>query len=130
MECECGCGQTTRIAERTRASLGWVKGEPLRFVNHHNKKARGPAYVVEDRGYTTPCHIWQHSVNNKGYGRVVIDCKERLAHVDAWERVNGPVPTGLELDHLCLVKPCVNPDHLEAVTHRENMRRYRERGRV
>ncbi len=35
----------------------------------------------------------------------------------------GPIPEGLELDHLCRVRHCVNPDHLEAVTHRENIRR-------
>lgn len=37
--------------------------------------------------------------------------------------INGPLPPGLELDHLCRNKSCVRPDHLEAVTHRENMRR-------
>jgi hypothetical protein len=40
-----------------------------------------------------------------------------------YEAQYGPVPSGMELDHLCRVKACVNPDHLEPVTHAENMRR-------
>lgn len=47
----------------------------------------------------------------------------RLAHKVQWETVHGPVPDGLELDHLCRQRDCVNPAHLEPVTHAENMRR-------
>lgn len=46
-----------------------------------------------------------------------------LTHRYSYERAEGPVPAGLELDHLCRVRSCVNPEHLEPVTHRENMRR-------
>jgi hypothetical protein len=42
-----------------------------------------------------------------------------------WEQVNGPIPEGLQLDHLCSVPSCVNPDHLEPVTPAENARRSR-----
>jgi len=45
------------------------------------------------------------------------------AHRFYYERINGPIPDGLELDHLCRVHSCVNPDHLEPVTHTVNMRR-------
>lgn len=45
------------------------------------------------------------------------------AHVASWELARGPVPEGLELDHLCRNTRCVNPGHLEPVTHAENMRR-------
>ena len=43
-----------------------------------------------------------------------------MAHRVAYELTNGPIPDGLELDHLCRVRHCVNPSHIEAVTHREN----------
>ena len=47
----------------------------------------------------------------------------RIAHRAYWIEANGPIPDGLELDHLCRNRSCVNVDHLEAVTHSENMRR-------
>ncbi|MEJ7786912.1 MAG: HNH endonuclease signature motif containing protein [Solirubrobacteraceae bacterium] len=47
----------------------------------------------------------------------------RRAHRVYWERENGEVPEGLDLDHLCKQTDCVNPEHLEPVTHQENMRR-------
>jgi len=45
------------------------------------------------------------------------------AHRLSYRLHKGEIPQGLELDHLCKAKSCVNPDHLEAVTHKENMRR-------
>lgn len=54
---------------------------------------------------------------------MIHDGKMRLAHRVAYEIHVGPIPDGLEIDHLCRVRCCVNPDHLEPVTHRENMRR-------
>lgn len=47
----------------------------------------------------------------------------RMAHVVAWELKHGPVPVGLELDHKCKTPCCINDEHLEPVTHRENQRR-------
>lgn len=76
-------------------------------------------YRVEDRGYATPCWVHRGALNHAGYGQV-FGC---TAHVREWESVHGPVPDGFELDHLCRVRACRNPDHLEVVTHAENMRR-------
>lgn len=90
---------------------------------------RGPRlrFTVEDRGYETPCHIFQGSINWDGYGSVTVrvgDLKTtRGAHKVAWERENGPVPEGLEIDHLCRVRRCIRPGHMEPVTHAENMYR-------
>jgi hypothetical protein len=47
----------------------------------------------------------------------------RPAHIWAWEQLIGPIPHGLVLDHLCRVRNCCNPDHLEPITQRENVKR-------
>jgi hypothetical protein len=71
----------------------------------------------------TGCWIWTASTTPAGYGKVRINGQLRYAHRVAYERHMGPIPEGLELDHLCRVRRCVNPAHLEPVTHRENMLR-------
>lgn len=47
-----------------------------------------------------------------------------MAHRIAWELTNGEIPKGLQIDHLCMNKPCVNPEHMELVTNRENKLRW------
>ncbi|MBF6287141.1 HNH endonuclease [Nocardia cyriacigeorgica] len=61
-----------------------------------------------------------------GYGRVrVSNRKKILTHVLTYETENGLRPEGMYLDHLCRVTECCNPNHLELVTHKENVRRGR-----
>jgi len=78
-----------------------------------------------DRSQWIPggCWIWMASKNELGYGRVSFNSKSAAAYRVVYEMFRGAVPTGLELDHLCRVHSCVNPDHLEAVTHQVNMSR-------
>lgn len=68
------------------------------------------------------CIIWIGYSTN-GYGRLKIDGKFRMAHIVAYEITKGQIPDGLNLDHLCRVPCCVNPDHLEPVTQSVNVRR-------
>lgn len=80
----------------------------------------------------TDCWIW-NGATDRGYGRVFIDGTAKRVHKVVWEALNGPVPAGLQLDHLCRVRACVNPDHLEVVTNKVNVRRaqpYLSRGSV
>lgn len=117
--CECGCGRPTVISPVTDRWHGWAKGEPRRFLAGHNNRLRRIIPVEEDRGFTTPCLIWGGSLNHAGYGRR----RSSQAHRMAWEEANGPVPDGLYIDHLCRVRACVRVDHMELVTHAENVRR-------
>jgi hypothetical protein len=72
----------------------------------------------------TPCWEWIGGRNRLGYGVFNIrHGKQTLAYVFAYEQLVGPVPEGKELDHLCRNHPCVNPDHLEPVTHQVNIQR-------
>lgn len=69
------------------------------------------------------CLRRQGHKNPKGYGYLTVGSQRRSAHRTAYETWVGPIPDGLEIDHLCRVRDCIEPTHLEAVTHLENLRR-------
>lgn len=73
------------------------------------------------------CILWTGCVDRNGYGGKSVNGRRMMAHRWAYEQRYGPIPSGLEIDHLCRVHACVNPEHLEAVTHRENTRRANHR---
>jgi hypothetical protein len=68
------------------------------------------------------CWLWTASTT-RGYGTLTIDGRHTYAHRFSYELHVGPIPPGLDIDHLCRTPACVNPAHLEPVTHRENLRR-------
>lgn len=71
------------------------------------------------------CWLWQAHINKGGYGDFMHPDTQRMcrAHRYSYEVAMGPIPDGLVIDHLCRVRHCVNPAHLEPVTSEENIRR-------
>lgn len=77
---------------------------------------------------TETCWIWLGGKNSDGYGYFFVNGKDLRAHRVMLQLVGRPIPTGMQIDHLCRNRRCVNPDHLEVVTHRENALRGQGRG--
>ncbi|MFF7795635.1 HNH endonuclease [Streptomyces sp. NPDC007991] len=82
--------------------------------------------TVNDAG----CWIYTGHLDRYGYGRISYEGKSREAYRIAYEHSVGPVPAGMELDHLCRVRQCVNPNHLEAVSPATNKLRSNSFGGV
>lgn len=78
--------------------------------------------VLDTRADTAgDCWIWTGTRDRLGYGILKRDYRPQRAHRIIWEALVGPIPPGLEIDHLCFNPPCVNPDHLRVVTSAENL---------
>lgn len=121
--CMCGCGEPTSVITRKDVSHKRYTGHHASFIpGHHFKDQSKQTYKIEDRGYTTPCWIWQ-SFLTKGYGSIREHGKRFKIHRVFYERYVGQIPEGLVLDHLCRQPACCNPSHLESVTMKVNMQR-------
>lgn len=132
--CQCGCGQQTNIAPINCRSKKWIKGVPLKYVKGHCpgripqpasnrfwEKVNKNGPVPEYRTDLGSCWLWIGALNDAGYGVFYLKPgKSVLAHNFSYWEIKGRIQHGLIPDHLCRVHNCINPDHLEPVTYREN----------
>lgn len=72
---------------------------------------------------TPTCWLWTGHVNNAGYGTFSVRGRSTLVHRLAYEEMVGPIPEGFDVDHLCHTRTCLNPKHLEPISHAENIKR-------
>lgn len=102
----CVCG--ARKMERSAKCLACYKRWPERFWRRVEK--------------TETCWLWTGRLA-EGYGITSYQGRNQRAHRVSWIMANGPIPEGLTIDHLCRVRNCVNPAHMEPVPNTENVRR-------
>lgn len=88
-----------------------------------HKKDPMKRFMIKARHDGNGCWIWTSNKLPSGYGLFKVGTRNYLTHRWFYEQLVGTVPSGLEIDHTCRVKSCVSLEHLEPVTHSENIRR-------
>lgn len=124
VRCKVGeCDQQSRA--RRMCQKHWRRwrqyGDPTftKYIRGDDAARFASKYTVDDSG----CWLWSGVIDKDGYGKFRIPQAWRFAHRVGYEMHVGPIPASLQLDHLCRVRNCVNPTHLEPVTPRENTHR-------
>lgn len=124
--CECGCGQKTQVAPQTRAKLGWIRGQPIRFVvGHANNGKRQP---IAQRLWakvrkSDSCWLWTGARQAFGYGVIGVGGRAdgvARTHRVSYELAYGSIPDGMEVCHRCDIPACVRPEHLFLGTRQDN----------
>lgn len=104
------------------------RGEELLPLHLQDVNGKSPQdRLLFRRRLQGDCWCWTGHCNAKGYGKIFVDGKSRDVHSLAYELWVGPRTPGLSIDHLCRVRSCFNPEHLEEVTIRENVLRMHQR---
>lgn len=133
--CKCGCGFPAPIATRTSARNGWVKGQPMQFVQHHDHLVNGRSKVdwlidaIKAHGDSDACLLWPFFCNPDGYGIVAYNGRNTTVHRLAYKIAHGdfPHPCGR---HSCDVRNCANPRHVLPGSQRDNVQDMVDRNRT
>jgi hypothetical protein len=124
------CVAEPECTRRVESAAGWCNMHYKRWLRTGDPlgRRRIPGLTPSERFWskvhkTETCWLWTAGRIGAGYGTIRVGDRAMLAHRFAYEELVGTIPDGLELDHLCRVRHCVNPAHLEAVTGRVNSQR-------
>lgn len=122
----CVIDECDRVA--TRHNREWCNRHYQKWVRHGD-----PAALPERRMYSTPsesiaarterqgdCLVWTGVLTGDGYGRISVGGRQASVHRVAWELAFGEIPAGMEVDHVCHSRACVEPGHLRLATHAQN----------
>lgn len=132
--CHCGCGQKTKLAHMSSKAYGWVKGEPFKYIHGHRSgskrslEERLREKVTEDTN--TGCWLWGGTLNDSGYGIIMIDGSVQRAHRVSYEVFKRERPGSKQVCHSCDNPRCINPDHLWLGTHNDNIQDAVKKGRM
>ncbi len=119
-----GCGRPHKSRGYCHSHVTQLRrGEPLSSLLSWGRSVKERAFAVRKIDDVTGCWVWDAPLNDKGYGSIQANRKVTTVHLAFWRETVGPVPDGLELDHLCRNRACFNPAHLEPVTGRVNVLR-------
>ena len=107
---------------------GWCDRHYWRWRAHGDPLGGGERYATPEEAFlarTEPllwsgCVVWTGGTNSRGYGSLGVDGRMVRAHRYAWEREHGPIPDGMEVDHICWERSCVNTEHLRLATRAQN----------
>lgn len=118
-----GCNNPVKIKSR-----GWCGKHYSRWLRNGTTDSKRPVYRNPEEAFQAStewdggCLLWTKYITPSGYARIRVGHRKVPAHRYAWERVNGVVPHGMEVDHTCHNRACVNVDHLRIATREQNAR--------
>lgn len=122
-------GSTRRGLTQAIDSNDWRAAVQSIDTPRPRPKAEIVADILEHTIMDGECIRWTGAHNQGGYGRVRVSSRNYVtAHRAVYELTNGEVQPGMQLDHVCRTRDCVNPKHLEVVTPRENVQRSHRNG--
>ena len=117
------CGRDRPIRARGLCGSCYNRARKNKDPRYNTVRKTGPEYMQLSRDTPGKCWPWQGSLSSHGYGMFIHDGKRTYAHRVTYETAHGALPEGMTVDHTCRVRSCVNPDHLEAVSRADNLRR-------